>query len=106
MDMEMDNEKNQNGGISEKSLKLMGRIDRVEIDEKLEEVYIKDDFGVYILYDCVLQDMKGLEDELIKIGSYYLSKSEVLQDPHSEKPIPCKDRLELLDDLLTCESKF
>ena len=50
--------------------------------------------------------MKGLEDELIKIASYYLSKSEVLQDPHSEKPQPCKDRLEMLDELLLCESKF
>jgi len=32
----------------------MGRVDKFEIDETLEEVYVKDDFGVYILYDCVL----------------------------------------------------
>ena len=102
----MDIENKEHGGVSEKSLKLMGRIDKVELDEKKEEVYIKDDFGVYIIYDCVLQDMKGIEDELIKIASYFLSKSEVLQDVHSEKPMPCKDRLELLDDLLMCESKF
>jgi hypothetical protein len=69
----------------------MGRIDFVEIDESLEEVYIKDDFGIYILYDCVLQDMKFLEDELCKVGSFYLHKSEVLIDPKS-KPIPCRDR--------------
>ena len=74
----MDNEKNDQGGVSEKSLKLMGRIDKVELNEDKEEVYIKDDFGVYIIYDCVLQDMKGIEDELIKIASYYISKSEVL----------------------------
>ena len=74
----MDNEKHDQGGVSEKSLKLMGRIDKVELNEDKEEVYIKDDFGVYIIYDCVLQDMKGIEDELIKIASYYISKSEVL----------------------------
>ena len=74
----MDNEKHDQGGVSEKSLKLMGRIDKVELNEEKEEVYIKDDFGVYIIYDCVLQDMKGIEDELIKIASYYISKSEVL----------------------------
>lgn len=106
VDMEMDLERSQAGGVSAQSLKLMGRIDRVELDDAKEEVYVKDDFGVYILYDCVLQDMKGLEDELIKIASYYLSKSEVLQDPHSEKPQPGKDRLEMLDDLLQCEARF
>ena len=74
----MDNEKHDQGGVSEKSLKLMGRIDKVELNEVKEEVYVKDDFGVYIIYDSVLQDMKGIEDELIKIASYYISKSEVL----------------------------
>ena len=54
MDMEMDADRQQSGGISEQSLKLMGRIDRVELDDAKEEVYIKDDFGVYLLYDCVL----------------------------------------------------
>jgi hypothetical protein len=77
-DMQMDHEASSGAGISEKSLKLMGRIDRIELDEKLEEVYVQDDFGVYIMYDCVLQDMKGLEEELIKTASYYLSKTEVL----------------------------
>ena len=103
----MDNEKNDSGrGVSERSLALMGRIDKVELNEEKEEVYIKDDFGVYIMYDCVLQDMKGIEDELIKIASHYISKSEVLQDVHAEKPQPCKDRLELLNDILMLESKF
>lgn len=59
----------------------MGRIEFVEINEKLGEVYIKDDFGIYIMYDCVLQDMKCLEEELCKIGSLYLHKSELLLDP-------------------------
>ena len=65
---------------------MMGRVDHIEIDEELEEVYVRDDFGVYILYDCVLQDMKGVEEELIKICSYFINKSEVLQDVHTEKP--------------------
>ena len=86
VDYELEHEKCKQGGISEKSLKLMGRIDKVELNETLEEVYVKDDFGVYILYDCVLQDMKGAEEEILKVASYYLQKSEVLQDPHSEKP--------------------
>ena len=91
-DMEMD-QKGKGGGISKQSLKLMGRIDHIEIDDALKEVYVKDDFGVYIMYDCVLQDMQGLEEEFIKICSYFIHKSEVLQDVHTEKPQPAKDRL-------------
>ena len=30
--------------------------------------------------------MKGMEEELIKICSYYINKAEVLQDIHTEKP--------------------
>jgi hypothetical protein len=86
VDYELEHEKCKQGGISEKSLKLMGRIDKVELNETLEEVYVKDDFGVYILYDCVLQDMKGMEEEIMKIASHFLEKSEVLQDVHAEKP--------------------
>lgn len=59
----------------------MGRIEFIELDEEKMEVYIKDDYGIYIMYDCVLQDMKCLEDELIKIASFFLHKSEVLLDP-------------------------
>jgi hypothetical protein len=66
------------GGISERSIKLMGRIDKIELNEATEEVYVKDDFGIYILHDSCLQDMKCLEDHLAKIGSYYLMNSEVM----------------------------
>lgn len=48
----LDNDK-KGKGISEKSIKLMGRIDHIEINEELKEVYVKDDFQIYILYDCV-----------------------------------------------------
>lgn len=84
-DEEMDNKKSQ-GGITKQSLKLMGRIDHIELDEQLEEVYVKDDFGIYIIYDCVMQDMKCMEEEMIKICSYYINRAEVLQDVHTEKP--------------------
>jgi hypothetical protein len=72
---------NQFRSISENSINLMGRIEKIEIDESAKEVYIKDDFGLYIMYDCVLQDMTCLEKELVRIGSYFLHRAEVLQDP-------------------------
>jgi hypothetical protein len=100
------------GGVGRESVRLIGRIDKIEFSEEkmngelIEEVYVKDDFGVYILYDCVLQDMKYLEDDLIKLGSYFISKQEVLIDPSCERPYPLKDRLEILADMVQMESKF
>ena len=106
---EMDR-KSEGKNISDRAIKLMGRIDFIEINEALKEVYVKDDFGIYIIYDCVLQDMKFIENELAKVGSYYLHKSEALVDPEKQeqgvRAYPFKDRLELLDDILKKESDF
>lgn len=87
----------------------MGRIDHIELNEITHEVYVKDDFGVYIMYDCVLQDMQSLEGELCKIASFYLNKSELLLDPTAAgvgKMVPAKDRLQVIDDILKFEAEF
>jgi hypothetical protein len=83
----------------------MNRIDFIELNEETKEVFVKDDFGVYIIHDCVLQDMVTFESELIKIGSYFIGKSEVLLDPKS-RPLPLRDRQEVVLDLLQRESIF
>ena len=57
------------------------------------------------MYDCCLQDMKYLESELLSLASYFLSKSETLQDPKT-RPVPGRDRQELLLDLLSKEAEF
>jgi len=57
---------------------MLGRIDFIEINEGNEEVHVKDDTGIYVLYDCVVQDMKTVEDDTLKIGSYFLTQKEVL----------------------------
>ena len=104
-DMEMDL-KRQQSMISKSSLKLIGRIDQIELNEHLREVYVKDDLGVYIMYDCSLQDMSIQEEQLLQICSFYLNRQETLQDPHTDKPNPCKDRLQIIDDILALEAEF
>ena len=84
----------------------MGRVDHVEITEKSREVFIKDDFGIYILYECAMQDMKDLEDEMLKVGSHYISKHEYLVNTEVEKAYPLVDRITLLEDLLDNELDF
>jgi hypothetical protein len=39
---------------TDESIKLMGRIDHIEIDEKTKEVLVKDDFGIYVMYECAM----------------------------------------------------
>ena len=43
--------------IKRESLKMLNRIDHIEIDENTQEVFVKDDFGIYIMYECTLTDM-------------------------------------------------
>jgi hypothetical protein len=100
------NEEHAQKSVTERAIKLMGRIEFIELNEEKQEVYVKDDFGIYVMHDCSLQDLKSLEDELLKIGSYYLQRSEVLVDPTQKQSPPAKDRQELLSDLLKLESDF
>ena len=58
------------------ALKLLGRIEYIELNETLKEVYVKDDFGIYIMHDCVHADLEVLQNELIKIGTFYIQKAE------------------------------
>lgn len=54
--------------------------------------------------------MKYIELELVKVGSYYINKSETLLDPETQnagmRAYPFKDRLELIDDILKKEADF
>jgi len=94
--------KAQNKSMSEQGIKLMGRCDTIEINETLKEVYVRDDFGIYVMYDSALQDMKFFEETLLKIGSYFIHRAEVLEDPTKgvSRPVPCRDRLQIIDDIL------
>lgn len=86
--------------ISDEGVRLLGRVDHYEINEKNKQVFVKDDFGIYILYECAMQDMKDLEDELLKIGSYYIAKHEHLVNTECDKAYTLVDRITLLEDLL------
>ena len=58
----------------EEGKKLLGRVDEIIYNEKVDTYFVKDDFGVHILYDSALLDMKTLESEVLKICSFYINK--------------------------------
>lgn len=49
--------------------------------------------------------MNSLEEELMKVGSYFVKKGEVLIDP-GQRPVPIRDRQEMLFDILLREADF
>ena len=67
---------------------------------------VKDDFGVHILYDATLADMRNMETELLKVCSYYINKAEPLLDNDLRNMYPMVDRLKLLDEILHYENLF
>jgi len=78
--------------IGKESMKLLNRIDHIELDEDNNEVFVKDDFSIHIMYECSLDDMYMLEGELLRVGSYYISKMEELYDTEIDKVCHKKDR--------------
>ena len=88
------------------SQRVMGRIDRISIDEENDIFICTDDFGFNIMYDCALQDMRALEQEVLKIVSYYINKVEPMQDKDLRNILPVVDRLGIIKEVLFWEEKF
>jgi hypothetical protein len=49
---------------------LAQRRDKIDITE--DGIYVVDEFGINIFFDCIEADYKALSEELISIGSYYV----------------------------------
>lgn len=87
-------------------MRFLNRVDHIEIDEAKQEVHVRDDYNIYIMYECSLTDMQILELELLRIGSYFISKLEELYDTEVDKVCHKKDRQQVLNDLLNHELEF
>ena len=65
---------------SKKTKRLRGNICDKKISDDYTDVQIIDEEGVSIMYDASLHDIVSLEEELIKIGTFYIQKQEYLLD--------------------------
>jgi hypothetical protein len=103
----VDNDRNEDPQpIQRESLKYLNRIDRIEIEEATQEVFVKDDFNIYVMYECSMTDMQVLEQEMLRVGSHFVSKMEELYDTEVDKVVHKKDRQQVIHDLLKCELDF
>ena len=76
----------------------------VEYSEKL--IRIKDNKGNFIIYEATLSDMRQLEDEFCKIGTYYIQKKEKLIVDTDKVPNPFIDRTQVILDLFLNEFDY
>lgn len=91
--------------ITNRSSHLLTRMDTFKVDQQTEEIFVIDDYGMHVMYDCSLEDMSQLDSELLKIASYYVKRTEGSFN-FSAFSYPFCDRLQVLEDLYDCEQRF
>lgn len=102
-----EDDSNNSGELpSEKAKRLRGRICKREFTADFFDVKIVDEEGVSIMYDAALHDLVSLEEELIKIGTFYIQKQEYIVDIEIKDPVFSIDRGAVCSDLLEFECKF
>ena len=86
--------------------RFMGRADHIEFAEN-NEILIKDDFGIHIMYDCVESDLEMVANELLLTGSYFIKRQEPLFDSEDIDNLhPVIDRISTLEMLMKYESEY
>ena len=58
---------------------LIVKRDRILLVSERQEVKVFNEYGQPIIYSEALTDMVALEEELIKIGSYFINQHEYIQ---------------------------
>ena len=89
--------------LPDKMPELYGRQDFFEYLEG--NIYVIDEYGEYIIYSQVENDVKELLFELLLLGSFYIDKYEVWSEDQGEN-FPVIDRDLLVNELLEEEVKF
>ena len=91
----------------EEGNKLLGRVETITFNTKHDIYLVKDDFGVNLMFDASLLDIIAVEQELIRICSFYINKQENINGIGPEQDLknlyPTIDRFELLDEITDME---
>lgn len=93
--------KSENTKIESK--KLFGRVDEITFNEKIGVYLVKDDFSVHVMYDSALVDMHSIEQEVLKICSFYINKAEPILDCDLSNIFPTVDRLTIIEEVFEWE---
>ena len=64
------------------------------------DVTVFDEYGIKIIYEESLNDVLEIEEELVKIGSFYIAKHEFILDSEIKEPSSAIDRAEMASNLI------
>lgn len=87
----MDND-NLKKNYNQDARKLIGKQDKIEILESEMDIIVSDEYGINIIYEEALNDMLELEEELVKIGTYFIQKHEFVNESDKSQPQSAIDR--------------
>ena len=62
-----------------------------------------DDFGVNVMYDTAFGDMRAIEQEMLKIVSFYINKIEPIAEVDLRNIFPSVDRFQVINEIIDCE---
>ena len=75
-----------------------------DAEKVVHKAQVFDEHGIRIVYEEAINDMLSLEEEMVKIGSYFLNKAELANHASgSEQPLTMLDRGEVALHLLQRE---
>lgn len=80
----------------DEALRLLGRIDFITKHQQSNCYMVKDDFNVNLIYDATFADMRALEQEMLKVMSYYVNRNEPIPEGDFRKIVPMVDRFKLI----------
>lgn len=61
---------------------------------------------MHIIYDSAFTDMRSMEQEVLKICSFYINKAEPILDTDLRNMYPMVDRIKILDECLEYENLY
>lgn len=71
---------------SKEARQFVGRHDRAVINEDESDVILIDEFGIKIIYEESVNDLLELEEELIKLGTFFITQNEFVGGNDQEEP--------------------
>lgn len=80
-------------------------MDNFVVKEESKEIFVIDDYGMYIMFDCALGDMASLDTELLKIATFYTRKNEGEFEIKSQS-FPLADRFQIMEDIYEGEFEY
>jgi len=80
--------------------------DKINVDFDTREIHLTNEYGMKFVYSESQQDLAVLEEEMLKIGSYFinnyeyiLAQNDVLEAENADRPSSLIDRPEIVLDL-------